>query len=141
VFSEIDLTSSHEPWTRIPPLISWNRLGDGSIFKRLPIDGAGLTDTQEGYAQSIRYALRALYSFVEHHGNENTVLVVVGDHQPSRVVEHPGHDVPITIIAHDPKVISRLSTWGWTNGMLPDSTAPVWLMSAFRDRFLDAFDH
>ena len=34
VFSEIDLTSSHEPWTRIPPLISWNRLGDGSIFNR-----------------------------------------------------------------------------------------------------------
>ena len=30
------LTSSHEPWTRIPPLISWDRLGNGSIFKRLP---------------------------------------------------------------------------------------------------------
>jgi hypothetical protein len=141
VFSEIDLTSSHEPWTRIPPLISWNRLGNGSIFKHLPIDHAGLTDTQQGYAQSIQYALRALYSFVERDGNKNTVLIVLGDHQPSRVVEHPGHDVPITIIAHDPNVISRLSGWGWTSGMLPGSTAPVWLMSAFRNRFLDAFDH
>ena len=142
VFSEIDLTSSHEPWTRIPPLISWKALGNGSIFNRLPIDRAGLTDSQEGYAQSIQYALRALYSFVERYGNENTVLIVLGDHQPSRVVKvPPGHDVPITIVAHDPKVIARLSSWGWTNGMLPSPKAPVWLMSAFRNRFFDAFDH
>ena len=86
IFSEIDLSSSHEPWTRIPPLIPWNRLGNGSIFKRLPIDRTGLTDTQQGYAQSIQYTLRALYSFVERYGNKNTVLIVLGDHQPSRVV-------------------------------------------------------
>jgi hypothetical protein len=48
--------------------------------------------------------------------------------------------VPITIIAHDPKVIDRLSSWGWTDGMLPSATAPVWLMSAFRNRFFNAFD-
>lgn len=142
VFSEIDLTSSHEPWTRIPSLAPWTRLGDGSIFNRLPIDGAGLTDTQQGYAQSIQYALRALYSFVQRYGNKNTVLIVLGDHQPSRVVDQPpGHDVPITIIAHDPNVIGRLSSWNWTDGMLPSSTAPVWLMSEFRDNFLNAFDH
>jgi hypothetical protein len=142
VFSEIDLTSSHTPWTRVPPMIAWSRLGNGSIFNRLPIDRAGLTDTQQGYATSIQYALRALYAFVERYGTRNTVLIVLGDHQPSRVLEQPpGHDVPITIIAHDPNVISRLTTWGWTSGMLPDSTAPVWPMSAFRNRFLDAFNH
>ena len=141
VFSEIDTTSSHEPWTRIPALISWMRLGNGSIFNRLPIDRTGLTDTQQGYAKSIQYALRALYSFVEHYGNKNTVLIVLGDHQPSRVIEQANHEVPITIVAHDPKVIGRLSSWGWTPGMLPSSTAPVWLMSAFRNHFLNAFDH
>ena len=141
VFSEIDLTSSHTPWTRIPPLISWNGLGNGSIFNRLPVDRAGLSDTQQGYARSTRYALRALYSFVERYGNENTVLIVLGDHQPSRVTEPASHEVPITIVAHDARVISRLSTWGWTDGMLPSSTAPVWPMSAFRDNFLNAFDH
>jgi hypothetical protein len=69
------------------------------------------------------------------------VLIVLGDHQPARVIDHPSHNVPISIVAHDPRVISRLTNWGWPNGMLPDSTAPVWLMSAFRNRFLDAFDH
>jgi phosphatidylglycerophosphate synthase len=141
VFSEIDLTSSHEPWTRIPRLISWNRLGNGSIFNRLPIDQVGLTDTQQGYGQSIQYALRALYSFVERYGTKNTVLIVLGDHQPSRVTVPESHEVPTTIIARDPKVIRRLSGWGWTDGMLPASTAPVWRMSAFRNRFFNAFDH
>jgi hypothetical protein len=142
VFSEIFLTSSHEPWTRIPPLIEWGRLGNGSIFNRLPFDRTGLTDTQQGYAKSIQYTLRTLYSFVERYGTKNTVLIVLGDEQPSRVVEHAAsHDVPISIIAHDPNVINRLSGWGWTDGMLPGSAAPVWRASAFRNRFLDAFDH
>jgi phosphatidylglycerophosphate synthase len=141
VFSEIFLTSSHEPWTRIPQLIAWHRLGNGSIFYRLPIERAGLTDTQQGYAESIQYALRALYSFVERYGTKNTVLIVLGDEQPARVIEPADHDVPITIIAHDPNVISRLTSWGWTDGMLPGSAAPVWPMSAFRNRFLNAFDH
>jgi phosphatidylglycerophosphate synthase len=141
VFSEIFLTSSHEPWTRIPPLIAWHRLGNGSIFWRLPIERTGLTDPQQGYAESIQYSLRALYSFVERYGTKNTVLIVLGDEQPARIIEPAGRDVPITIIAHDPNVISRLTSWGWTDGMLPGSTAPVWLESAFRDRFLNAFDH
>jgi phosphatidylglycerophosphate synthase len=142
VFSEIFLSSSHEPWAHVPPLIAWDRLGNGSTFKRLPIDRSGLTDTQQGYAKSIKYTLRALYSFVERYGTKNTVLIVLGDEQPSRVAEQPsGHDVPITMIAHDPSVISRLTSWGWTDGMLPGATAPVWPESAFRNRFLDAFDH
>ena len=141
VFSEIFLTSSHEPWIRIPPLISWNRLGNGSIFNRLPADRVGLTDTQQGYAKSITYTLHAVYSFVAHYGAKNTVLIVLGDEQPARVVAQANHHVPVTIIAHDPRVIQRLSGWGWTNGMLPSSTAPVWPESAFRDRFFSAFDH
>jgi phosphatidylglycerophosphate synthase len=141
IFSEIDLSSSHEPWLRIPTLLPWSRLGNGSIFNSAPIDRTGLTNTQEGYARSIQYALRALYSFVERYGNKNTVLIVLGDHQPSRVIAQANHEVPTTIIAHDPRVIRRLSGWGWTNGMLPSPSAPVWLMSAFRNRFLNAFDH
>lgn len=142
VFAEVDTVSSHHPWTRIPPLIAWNRVGDGSIFNRLPVDETGSSDVQQGYAHSIQYALRTLFSFVEHYGRENLVLVVVGDHQPSHVVSgyHPGHDVPISIVAHDPAVMRTIADWGWVDGMRPDDTAPVWPMSAFRNRFLDAFD-
>jgi hypothetical protein len=82
-----------------------------------------------------------VYSFVTRYGTKNTVLIVLGDEQPARIVSQANHDVPVTIIAHDPRVIQRLAAWDWTNGMLPSSTAPVWAESAFRDRFLNAFDH
>jgi phosphatidylglycerophosphate synthase len=141
VFAEVDLVSSHTPWTRIPPLIDWNRVGDGSIFNGLPIDTSGLGDTQQGYSQSIKYTLRALFSFVQHYGSKNLVLVVLGDHQPSRVASgyRPGHDVPISVIAHDPAVMRQIAGWNWVDGMRPDSATPTWPMSAFRNRFFDAF--
>ncbi len=115
--------SSHTPWTRIPPLIDWSKVGDGSIFNRLPVDESGLSDVKQGYGRSIEYTLRSLFSFVEHYGRKNLVLVVLGDHQPATVVTGYGasHDVPISVIAHDPAVMRRIAGWGWVDGMRPGS--------------------
>jgi hypothetical protein len=136
----VPLVSSHEPWTRIPPLIDWRRVGDGSIFNRLPVDQTGVSDTEEGYARSIKYTLRTLFSFVQHYGRKNLVLIVLGDEQPSRIVTgNPGHDVPISIVAHDPAVLQRIAGWGWVNGMQPADAAPAERMSAFRNRFMNAY--
>jgi hypothetical protein len=141
LFAEIDTVSSHFPWTRVPPMIPWNQIGNGSIYNTLPVDKTGGSDAQLGYAHSIEYSLRALFSFVQHYGRKNLVLIVLGDHQPAHVITGFGtnHDVPVSIIAHDPEVLRRISSWGWGNGMRPQPTAPVWRMSAFRDRFLRAF--
>jgi hypothetical protein len=38
VFAEVDLISSHTPWTRIPRLIPWDQLGDGSAFNHVPVE-------------------------------------------------------------------------------------------------------
>ena len=69
------------------------------------------------------------------------MLVVVGDEQPLPIVsgQTTSHDVPISIIAHDPAVLKRIGGWGWDAGLLPSRHAPVLPMSAFRDRFLTAF--
>ena len=141
LFAEIDTVSSHEPWTAIPPMIPWNRVGDGSIFKTLPVDRTGTRSTEQGYGHSIEYSLRALFSFVEHYGRKNLVVIALGDHQPAHIVTGYGvnHDVPISIIAHDPAVLRRLARFGWVDGVQPSRSAPVWRMSAFRNRFLGAF--
>ena len=141
LFAEVDLVSSHEPWTQVPPLIDWNQVGDGSIFSRLPVDMAGASDAKQGYAHSIEYTLRTLFSYVEHYGRKNLVMVVLGDHQPAMMVsgQDATHNVPISVIAHDPAVMRRIAGWGWVDGMRPHANAPTWPMSAFRDRFLGAF--
>ena len=141
LFAEVDLVSSHEPWTQVPPLIAWNRVGDGSIYNKLPVDITGARNTTEGYARSVEYTLRTLFSYVQQYGGKNLVMVVLGDHQPATVVSglDASHDVPISIIAHDPAVMRRVQGWGWVDGMRPTSQAPTWPMSAFRDRFFRTF--
>jgi hypothetical protein len=148
LFAELDLISSHAPWTRIPRLISWDAVGDGSIFDRLPAEEAKRSTlfsdrdrVRAAYGHSIEYTLRTIFSFVQRYGDDNLVLVVVGDHQPATTITGQGasRDVPISVIAHDPKVMDRIAGWGWHDGMRPRPRAPVWPMSAFRDRFLTAF--
>jgi phosphatidylglycerophosphate synthase len=148
LFAEIDTVSSHEPWSSIPEQIPWNEVGNGSIYDRLPALHltTGLTgstkSTQEAYGQSIQYAMSTLVSFVQHYGKKNLVLIVLGDHQPEPAVSgyFSNRDVPIAIISHDPAVLKRISGWGWGPGLQPSPNAPVWPMSAFRNRFLTAFD-
>ena len=64
LFAEVDLISSHAPWTRIPRLISWDDVGDGSIFHRIPAEEstkASLFGDSEraraAYGHSIEYSL------------------------------------------------------------------------------------
>ncbi len=149
LFAEVDLISSHAPWTRIPRLIPWDDVGDGSIFDRVPVEESTQASlfgdagrARAAYGHSIEYSLRTLFSFVRRYGDDNLVLVVLGDHQPATLVtghDDPSHDVPISVIAQDPKVMNRIAGWSWEDGMLPSSRAPVWPMAAFRDRFLTAF--
>jgi phosphatidylglycerophosphate synthase len=148
LFVEVDLISSHAPWTRVPRIIPWGDVGDGSIFNRLPAEEstkASLFGDAEraraAYRHSIEYSLNTIFSFVQRYGHDNLVLVVLGDHQPATVVTGQGasHDVPISVIAHDPKVLDRIAGWSWEHGMSPSPQAPVWPMAAFRDRFLTAF--
>jgi hypothetical protein len=96
---------------------------------------------QAAYERSIEYTLSALISFVRTYHDDNLVLVVLGDHQPATIVSGSGasHDVPITIVAHDPSVLARISSWGWQPGMRPRPDAPVWPMDSFRNRFLAAY--
>jgi phosphatidylglycerophosphate synthase len=148
VMAEIDLDSSHTPWTPLPHIVPWHSLGDGSIYHGMTESHASLMQmfaergiTQGDYARSIRYSLHSLVSFVRHAHDPDLVMVVLGDHQPNSVVSGLGasHDVPISLIAGDPAVLDRISSWGWTPGMQPDPQAPVLRMDRFRDRFLSAF--
>jgi hypothetical protein len=93
------------------------------------------------YGQSIQYSLQALTSWVTSLKDDNLVLVVLGDHQPSTTVSGAGanHQVPISLVAHDPAVLARTESWHWENGLLPSPEAPSWPMDAFRNRFLAAF--
>jgi phosphatidylglycerophosphate synthase len=148
VMAEIDLISSHHPWTPLPHLVPWEAVGDGSVFDGMPEQGESSDEVfrdpeavKRVYGESIEYSWQALTSFLTTYDDPNLVLVVLGDHQPHGYVsgEHVGHDVPVTVIAHDRSVMDRIAGWGWQDGLRPAPDAPVWRMDTFRDRFLAAF--
>ncbi|MEU1618901.1 sulfatase [Streptomyces sp. NPDC005722] len=148
MMSEIVLTSSHNPWAPIPRMIDWGQVGDGSVYDAIKKEGKDRKEVwkdprqvRQEYGSAIQYSLKSLTDFVTKYGNENTVLVFLGDHQPVSTVVgvNASRDVPVAIVAHDPKVLDRVSDWGWSDGLQPEHDAPVWRMDAFRDRFLSAF--
>ena len=149
VMAEIDLVSSHSPWAPLPRMVPWRQLGDGSIFDPMVHEGtqprqilSSAAKLQVAYGQSIQYSLTALIDYLKLYGDQNTVMIFLGDHQPAPIITGQGatHDVPTVVVAKDPKVINAISSWGWDPGLRPGRDAPVWLMSTFRQRFLNAFD-
>ena len=148
VMAEIDLVSSHQPWTPLPSMVPWDQLGDGSIFAPMP---ARFPSREEAwrdmdtarrlYGQSVEYSLEALLSWVVRLDDDDLVLVLLGDHQPLPAISGPDatRHVPISVVAADPAVLDRIDAWSWQDGLLPGRAAPVWRMDAFRDRFLDAY--
>ena len=149
VMAEIDLTSSHWPWAPLPTMVPWNKVGDGSIFDPMPAKSESRTTVERSaslerqfYGRSMQYSMQALTSWVTELNDPNLVLILLGDEQPDSPISSPGqatHEVPISIIAHDPSVFRQTASWRWQNGLLPGSSAPLEPMNAFRSQFLDAF--
>lgn len=149
VMAEIDLITSHAPWSRTPRMVPQDEVGDGSVYAGMPRTLASASDiwpdpdrVRAAYGDSIEYSLEALVSFVVARGDDDLVLVIVGDHQPATIVSGAGadFDVPVAVVARDPTVLARTDGWGWGEGLRPAADAPVWRMDAFRDRFLAAYN-
>lgn len=148
VMAEIALISSHAPWTPVPRLIDWNDVGDGAVFNIQAASGDSPEEVWKDNARirlqfrlSIQYALENLVSYLANYGDDNLVVLVLGDHQPAPLVtgETSNRDVPVHLIARDPKVMELVSDWLWTESLLPSGDAPVWRMSEIFERFTSAF--
>ena len=148
LMAEIALISSHAPWTPIARLVPWEEVRDGRIFDAQAQAGptpeqvwSDLQTIRDHYRRSIEYMLETLVAYLEEYGDENLVLLLLGDHPPAPMVsgDKGNRDVPVHLIAKDPAMTEAIRSWHWQSGMLPDSNAPVWRMDRLRDRFISAF--
>ena len=148
LFAQLELTSSHMPWTPVPRPVPWDAVGDGSVFAP-QVEGVAPADevwkdddrVRAGYRDATAYTLDTVTSYLQTYGTDDTVVILLGDHQPPPLItgDGAGNDVPAVILAKDPAVLDRVAGWGWDTGLRPGPQAPVWPMEAFRDRFLAAF--
>ncbi len=150
VMAEIALLSSHAPWTPVPRLIDWATVGDGSIFSAQASagDAPEVVWQDQGrvmrqYRESAEYVVQTLMSYVAEFGDENLVMLILGDHQPMPFVtgNTDNRDVLVHLVARDAAVLEAVRDWRWTPGMLPGAGAPVWRMDQVRDRVLETFSN
>ena len=129
-------------------MVPWNKVGNGSIFDPMPARSESpitvwrnANTVRQFFGRSIQYSLQALTSWVTELNDPNLVLILLGDQQPASTVSGPGanHEVPISIVAHDPSVFRQIASWHWQDGLLPGPSAPLEPMDAFRNQFLGAF--
>lgn len=147
VMAEIALLSSHVPWSPVPSLVDWDRVGDGSVYEGMAdeeLSESALRDPdrmRSAYPQAVGYSLNTMISYVETYGDDDLVFMFLGDHQPARMItgDDATADVPMSIVTRDQEVLDRISGWGWQDGLKPGPEAPVARMDTFRDKFLGTF--
>ncbi len=147
LMAEIALISSHIPWAPIPRMVPWSDIGDGAIFatartpKTAREEWADPARVPVIYAETLEYVLQAVTSFITTYGSDNTLVILMGDHQPMGFIAGEGasHQVPVHLIARDETLLRALDGGSWAAGMTPASTGPVMGMDALRAHIVTTF--
>ena len=145
VFAELALISSHAPWVPILPVLEdWNSIEDGAVFQQW--EGAGEAPislwrdperVREHFAQAIAYAVETASGFASRYVDENTLLILLGDHQPAPLItgDDASRDVIVHVISADPALIDPFLNGelsGFQGGTRPNLQTPGARMSQLR---------
>ena len=147
LFIEFALVSSHIPWTEHAPIIDdWAQIGDGAIFgnlEKIRFRGTwqDFTEASEGYAHSIAYDLDVLRRYIVERIDDESLIIILGDHQPAAQVTHdsPDKGSPIHVISRKRSFVDVFLARGYTPGMRPDPNRPRSGMEAFCRHFFGIF--
>lgn len=150
VFAELALISSHAPWVPVLPVLDdWETIGQGEVFE--PWRDAGESPAslwqdpervRQHYIQAIDYALAVAAEYAVRHLGDNTLLVLLGDHQAAPLVTgdtvSASRDVPVHVISRNPGLLAPFIDPGvvelpaFRKGTWPEMQVDAAGMDAFR---------
>jgi hypothetical protein len=119
--------TSHLPFAPVPPYQpDWDRLLTSEPFdpaeaERLARARVDWIDMRPGYAGMIDYTYRWLGGYLRRPEPRESVIVLVGDHQPASGVSGAGAswDVPVHVVTRDPALLARFVALGFRPGFEP----------------------
>jgi hypothetical protein len=145
LFAELALISSHAPWVPVLPVLEdWEGLDNGQVFQRWEDAGEAPVSlwrdpdrVRDHYAQAIAYALETAGGFASRYVKDETLLILLGDHQPAPLItgDNASRDVIVHVISADPALVRPFLNGelpGFRPGTRPDLQMPGALMSRFR---------
>jgi hypothetical protein len=147
LFIEFILTGSHAPFHRQPPYVEdWSKIGSGKIYHDLevitfPIIWPDLSNAAEGYVASIAHELKVIVEFIIKFIDDDTLIVVLGDHQPNVQItgKQASWSVPIHVISRNRNHLQAFLNRGYTPGLIPTQPLPHRGMQTFLFDFLSDF--
>jgi hypothetical protein len=123
--------NSHYPWTPLPPVLGhWRELED------LDMQDGVLSDAQKkrlswwelrrNYLQAVDNTLESLEEFITLLENENSVIVLIGDHQPPSVSRPTdGYGTIVHIISQDADLLASFNEYGFVDGLVLENLEPT----------------
>lgn len=146
LFIQYVLSSSHLPFDSAPPVIEDGRtLGDGRIYDTLAFEEfpppAQVFDNQRGYVATIRYVLDSISNYLVRRLSDDSLIIVVGDHQPPLTIAAATRNkaVPIHVLSRDPALLEPFQQAGYVAGMTPLATVTDVGMESFLSWFLASY--
>ncbi|MCU0896973.1 MAG: hypothetical protein MUC55_05680 [Burkholderiales bacterium] len=119
--------TSHLPFGPVPPYQpDWSRVVTDEPFdrgeaERLASAKIDWIDMRPGYVGMFDYTYRWLGDYLRRPESRESVIVLVGDHQPAGTVTGEGAtwDVPVHVLTRDPELLARFVALGFRRGIEP----------------------
>jgi hypothetical protein len=145
-FVEYALITSHTPWLAQASVVrDWSRIGDGSVLATLPIkrhptEWSNLEQAGAAYIDAIAYDLEVLESYLASEVDDDTLVIILGDHQPPGVTRSSvSRGVPIHVLSRKAGLVAPFVARGYGPGMIPRIVGPHPGMESFLFAFLRDF--
>lgn len=147
LFVEYNLVSGHMPWNNQAPIVEdWEQIGDGSMYRdmagiRFNTDWSNLTHAHEAYLTAMLYDLEVLRQYITKFVRDDTLLIILGDHQPVGEVtgNTESRGAPIHVVSKNPRFTEKFVARGYNRGMRPENRRPYPGMELFMSQFIEDF--
>ncbi len=128
-FLFFEAVSSHAPWDNPPPPLVDRPLSLGSRSPKRRQETAQSTPTGgtvslqdrspvERLFRQIEYDWRVLTGYLQTEAPPNSLVVVVGDHQPPGI-NNVSSATPIHVLSRDGSLVRRFENYGFSEGLQP----------------------
>ncbi len=131
--------NSHYPWTPHPTLAdNWRALNEPAPEEEfVDPDTISTEAMRRNYLNAVEYQLRMLTQFILDNGDENSLFILVGDHQPPAVSRRAdGWTTPMHIISRDAALIDSFSGYGFVPGLTVTNLEPSLRHEGFYSLFM-----
>ena len=123
--------NSHYPWSPLPPILNdWRELENldmqDGVLSDIQKKGLSVGESRQNYLQAVDNTLDFLDQFITSIEKENSVIVLVGDHQPPTVSRREdGYGTMVHIISQDVDLLASFHKYGFVDGLILENLEPT----------------